>query len=230
MANLTYTYTATVPQGTQQINLTQTPIENNFADIAQLIAVNHTPFNTVAVPDATPGLHNLVTYYAQAADPAPVSNAINVYSKAVANDPNKYELFYQYPNGTVQQLSGQNTSSGSGSGGGIVNIAATGNTGYQYISGGLLMKWGAYVNGYITTTGVITLNVPFPAQSPIPVFSSTPFHMEWQISGGGGVGMNPPYGVYSVIPTSATNFTITANSGGANSTPYVSIYWMAIGF
>lgn len=220
MANLSYTYTASVPQGTQQINQTQTPIENNFEDIAQLFAVNHTPFNTSLVPDANVGLHNLVTYFGQVSNPTAVAGAINMYSKPVANDPNLYELFYQYPSGTVAQLTGlqsTNSTNASVNSGGIVVLPTSGNPVlFQYLSGGLLLMSGSGVSfGSKTGTNIFS----FPVAAGLPVFTQTPFIMQFANAYSGG-------GIFcSINPISATQFSITTGTSAIGGT----FAWLAIG-
>lgn len=244
MANLTFSYTAAVPQGTQQINNTQVPIENNFEDMAQLFAINHTPFNTAAAPDTTPGLHSLVTYFGQSADPTPVANAINMYSKAVAGDVNLYELFYQYPNGSVQQLTGTGSSGSTTSTGGAViysSLPFPGYTGYQYIGGGILMKFGYCI---ISNPGSSSCNsflntFSYPVATNIPAFTSTPFFIvgspqnSYVLPNGQSGSPNLYNGITA---TSSTTYTVgnavcgTYTVGGSVAeTMYQGIYWIAMG-
>ena len=86
-------YTPNTPQGTQQVNNTQQPINDNFQDIASLFAVNHVPFNTA--DDF--GKHNFVNFVTQSSDPTTASAEMALYTKAVSGDTNGVELFYRYP-------------------------------------------------------------------------------------------------------------------------------------
>lgn len=166
---LPFTYIPNVPQGSQQINSTQQPINGNFQDIYDLFEVNHVAFNTAN----TFGTHNFINFVTQTTDPTTISSEIALYTKAVTDDPNGVELFYRYPNnGTVNQLTGSGATTGNsniGTGGGIFNSTLTSNQGgypargtWQYLSNGILMMtWN--VNN---TNGIITN--PFPVYFPGP--------------------------------------------------------------
>jgi hypothetical protein len=217
MANLTFSYTSQVPQGTQQINQTQVPIENNFEDIAQLFAVNHSPFNTATVPDATPGLHNMVTYFAQSGDPTPVANAINMYSKAVAGDANGYELFYQYASGSVGQLTGVNNGGTSTKTGGAVASGSYGTATYQYLEGGILIKTGYFlINNGINSAGGVGANpqtFSFPVIAGFPAFSKPPFNIQASVFLSS-TGNTVNGGVLYVSNFTATSFQIFPTTTG----------------
>jgi hypothetical protein len=176
-------YNPTVPQGNQQINNTQQPIETNFEDIATLLAVNHVPFNTAN----TFGEHNFVNYIFQSNDPSTASNEMALYSKTVDNDVNTAELFYRYPsNGKVIQLTG--TSSGTPSnlseggytffvgGGGAVASAY-----WQYFSGGILFMT-LYINNapYLTNPFTVTFPCGLTGNNgqTVPTFSQAPFNLQ----------------------------------------------------
>lgn len=189
---LSSSYVPNVPQSNQQINNTQQPIEGNFQDIADLLAINHIPFNT----SDTFGRHLQVSYVDQGQDPSTNSTEMALYSKSVTNDPNLSELFYRYPNnGSVVQLTGINTSStttgGSGlSSGGTFSATTTVNIGYpvvgywQYLSNGILIMTFS-VSNYIIESPVPTnpYTIYFPSGTysggvVVPGFTQTPFNIQ----------------------------------------------------
>jgi hypothetical protein len=232
--SLTYNYTPDVPQANQQINNTQQPINYNFQDIAQFIGVNHTPFNTAN----TFGTHTVVDYFTQSTIPTTLSTEIALYAyNPTASTP---QLYYTYQNnGTTLQLTG--TSSGSttstGSGGGQVYNSAQwqGQAGWQYLSGGLLMKWGEAAINVTYTGGVQTTLFDYPAgYGGMPAFSTTPIHMEFCAQYPNGLTATQiPYGVISIASVNATQFSVTWNPlpyGSSGSEYYgIAILWMAIG-
>ena len=209
-------YNSNIPLGISVISDTQQPIENNFSGISTLLAVNHTPFNTDPV-----GLHNLVTLYQQAADPVTGSSQMALYSKA-STDGNISEIFYRYPsNGRVVQLSGTNINDGSGG----TYASPTGQTGWQYLSGGLLMKWGLTTlgNGNPSPTNTYI----FPVATQIPVYNNTPVHIEVAPanSAGGDPNASRVGMVYAAL-VDARSFTVTTI--GYAPAP-INLYWMTIG-
>lgn len=230
--SLTYNYTPDVPQANQQINNTQQPINYNFQDIAQFIGVNHTPFNTAN----TFGTHTVVDYFTQSTIPTTLSTEIALYAyNPTASTP---QLYYTYQNnGTTLQLtgtsSGSTTSTGSG-GGQVYNASFAGYSGWQYLSGGLLMKWGQVVISTVYVGGTQTNIYDYPTGSGMPAFSTTPIHMEWCPQYPNGLTTTPiPYGNISIASVSTTQFNITWNPYpyGTSGTQYFgfSILWMAIG-
>lgn len=178
-------YNPLTPFGSDQINNTQQPINNNFQAIFDLIGVNHADFNTAD----TFGKHEVVDYYNQSTDPSTGSNEIALYSKSVASDPNILELFYRYPsNGAVYQLSpGGSTSSSQSAAlagtGGIFGqaygspastVAAYWNQGtWQYLSNGIIVKsWTSNWNTFSTATGTVPFYVPQGTCLSLPASST----------------------------------------------------------
>lgn len=138
--SLTSPYVSNVPQGNQQINTTQQPIKNNFQDIYDYVSINHVPFNTAN----DFGKHNYVSYYNQAAIPGASTNQMVFFSQQTTNE---FGLFYQYPNSTIvnQLVSNLPTNSGTvpgGNGSGSLNIVSFASSGYQYLTGPILMMFG----------------------------------------------------------------------------------------
>lgn len=243
-STLSNAYTPNVPQGTQQINNTQQPIQYNFSDIAQLFAVNHVPFNTAD----TFGNHTVVDYYAQSSDPTTESNEIALYSKNVTGDSNTSELFYRYPNnGNIVQLTGTSTADDqniTGTSGfqytsqssiyEVENSYYIQNYGFQYLPGGSLMKWGILFCTPTTQSGTITINFPIPPISYVsmPTFTTIPFHFEF--SGNyptGYYGQSLPYGEIQLSPLNTTQFSVQYSQQPYPSGGYYGfgISWMCIG-
>ncbi len=185
---MTIPYNPTVPQGTQQINNTQVPIEVNFQSISDFVEVNHVGFN-----NSLEGKHTFISYVAQSTDPSTSANEMALYSKYVSGDTNLMEMFYRYPsNGTVVQLTGTTNYSTGTNGGtfpshsGILNgaTASWGSGFWQYLSNGvLIMGW--------TPSNYISPGQSYPVGTPIPLiipsgygapgFTQTPFNAQYVI-------------------------------------------------
>lgn len=224
--SLPYQYTADVPQGNQQINNTQQPINYNFQDIADLLAVNHIPLNTAD----TFGSHNIVNYVIQSGDPATGSTDIAVYAKNVSTSAQGCELFYRYPNnGSVTQLTGTNSSTTQSNTSSTANSGSyTGGTysnGYQYYAG----TW--QINqGIIIMTGSIFVPYPstyyfnIPTGTNIPIFS-TIYGTTAQVTGSGTYGNNVLTEFFMSVVSSTQLSIATSTSSSGNYTAN----WIAIG-
>lgn len=234
---LTGNYTADVPQGTQQINNTQLPINYNFQDIHDLIGVNHVNFNTAN----TFGEHNLLTYYNQTSDPTTNANEMALYSKSVSNS-NGAELFYRYPNnGSVVQLTGSSapTPSGYASGNQYTNLNINGFVypalGYQYLSNGLLMKWGQYWV-YPTSGSSQVWSVPIPTNSTqIPPFTTAIYNIQCVSDNdglsSGTTSATPPQGLVYATTSSLNAFNVGTVGTLYSGTTYraIIVNWTIIG-
>lgn len=171
-------YIPNVPQGNQQINNTQEAIKDNFQCIYDLLAVNHVPFNT---PDDF-GKHKYVSYYNQLNDPSAGNNQIVLYSKI---ENNSFSLLYKYPNSSIaNQLVSNVQSSGEvdpgGDGSGFISIVGFASSGYQYLSGPILMIFGIFRistpnNSVVAST---TQTFSFASLGVNAAFTNTPFHIE----------------------------------------------------
>jgi hypothetical protein len=234
--SLTPSYTPDVPQGNQQINNTQQPININFQDISELIGINHVNFNTANFF----GEHSLLTYYQQSADPTTASNEIALYSKPTTGSQSA-QLFYRYPNdGSVVQLTGQATTTSSGSGGAqYINANVNGQIyyvlGYQYLTNGLIMKWG--LSQFTPTTGTSpqTFTLPIPIYGTIPNFTTAIYNYQISSNSSGGSSGTytapAPQGMIYVIPDSLTSFQVSMNPTVYSGTTYRTIFvnWLLIG-
>lgn len=234
---LTGTYVEDAPQGTQQINNTQQPINTNFQDISNLIGINHINFNTAD----TFGQHNLLTYYEQDSDPTTAASEMALYSKKVSSS-NGAELFYRYPNnGSVIQLTGKSTTTSTGSyatGNQFINLNINGFVypalGYQYLSNGLLMKWGTYWI-YPTTTAFATYSIPIPTNSQIPPFTTAIYNIQCVNNNDGGGngyrGSTGNQGLVYVTPISISSFSAGIVGRVYSGTTYWAIIanWTIIG-
>ena len=207
-------YTSTVPQGTQQINNTQQPINYNFQDISALLAVNHVGFNTAD----TFGTHNFSNFVTQTIDPTTAAAEMALYTKAVTGDTNGIELFYRYPsNGSVLQLTGSTASSGStGSGGGLFtnnqsysSVPGSGigqpfSGSWQYLSNGILMMTWQVGNGYEAgsngSTSPMTVYIPNSSNcyttagsSTMPTFTTAIYNFQMSATNPQGSPLGNPY-------------------------------------
>ena len=233
---MTLPYTSTVPQGTQQINQTQLPIEVNFQSIASLIEVNHVGFN-----ESLEGKHTFVSYVQQSADPSTSSTEMALYSKPVSGDKNILELFYRYPNnGSVVQLTGTTnptTATGgtfSGYTGSPSGTTTSWNSGFwQYMSNGIL------VMGWIPSN-LIAPGQSYPAGTPIPAaipsgygapsFTQTPFNIQFVTSYSSSTILNSSIvSAVAVSPTVVNLYNAYAVNGTQGPNAWAGIYILAIG-
>lgn len=201
---MSYTFSTNIPQSAQKISATQGPIQNNFQAISALINQNHVGF-TDAV---NYGKHTYLSLPAQDSAPSTSASEMAVYC-ASSTGANPYEIYYRYPsNGTIVQLSGSSTDSGSSTG-----VAVDG---FAYLSSTVFIKWG-------TATGITTgaNTITFPTSVDIPVFSTTPYQVYYTQSS------NPSaYIIGSYISSSSTTqFVLTVPTSGFAT----SIYWLALG-
>ncbi len=221
---LSGTYTPTVPQGNQQINNTQQPINTNFQDISELISVNHIPFNTAN----TFGEHNYVTYYGQPNTPGASTNQMVIFSTVTDSGAS---LNYQYPNNsTVYTLGSTNPAGPTVDGNGAGSSSNIG--GYQYLSGSLLMQFAIF---YLTTTPTGNINYSgtqifsWANIGNAASFTQTPFYIECSPAqiGTSGIGATSyclSTGIIEVVAIDNLTFSVTV----ANTTN-VAFYVMAIG-
>lgn len=233
--SLSSAYTPNTPQPTDQINNTQQPIQGNFQDIYDLLAINHIPFNTVD----TFGRHAYVNYVNQGSDPSTLSGEIALYSKSVENNTSKTELFYRYPsNGQIVQLTNaSSTSAGSTTqsrGGYFINDNTQTSIGpsvaygyFQYLSNNILFMSFCLSSFSTSTTSVEPspdggFYVYFPQgnySSPsgtitVPSFTQTPFNIQIAATTNSGVqGKDGYYATTSVRLSDTTRCTIATSSG-----------------
>lgn len=203
MSGPLFTYNTNVPQASQTIKSTQSPILNNFLAINELISVNHVGFSD----SENFGKHNFTTLPAQSVDPSTGTNEMALYSKLTPGGAHDLEIYYRYPNnGTIEQLSG----SSSGGSGPYTN-------GWTYLpgGGGLLLKWGQ-ATGIVTGTN----NVTFATGGSIPAFTTSIYNVQY----------TPAMSYTNSTPSayisasSITGFTLVAPN-----TVSSTIFWMAIG-
>ena len=108
---MSYTFSTNVPQAAQKISATQVPIQSNFQAVNELITTNHVGFTD---PDYY-GMHTYLSLPSQGSAPATSASEMAIFC-APSTGANPYELYYRYPSsGTIVQLSGSSTSTGSGS-------------------------------------------------------------------------------------------------------------------
>lgn len=201
-------YTPNVPKGRDVRSETQPLIKDNFIALNDFISVDHTDFTTT-----TPGLHKKVTFTQQTNDPQTSLTQMALYAKKIDDD-NITGLFARYPgNGRIVQVDGSSVSDGSG---GQIFGPSTSYQGWQYLSGGILMKWG-YSAPLKQAFGNLTY--PYPIIDPIPAFKTTPFHMEISILASSGD---------QVFVQPIDNLTYSVFIAGSTITP-VQFYWMALG-
>lgn len=148
-------YQNNIPRPTDQLNVSQGDIQQNFLEIYNWVAINHAQFNT-----ANSGKHTQVTLPVNAAPTPTAANEVNIYSRVSANT-NKPEITWQNQNnGTIIEMTA-----------GRVEPNFPRN-GWSRIPSGLLIKW-----GFDTSTGTgYTVTFPVNINGVLaPVFSTVPF-------------------------------------------------------
>ena len=223
--SLSGSYTSNVPLATQQTNNSQPLIGTNFSDIANLISVNHIPFNT----SDTFGQHNYVTYYNQTVIPSAATNQMVIYS--TVNDDGTTALNYQYPNSSTVYTIASGNNAGSSNGGNGAGYGGSVYGGYQYLAGSILMQFTLCVvtatpSGNLDYSGTQTFSW---SATGSPGFTQTPFYIEaFPVNiGTSGVPATEAAlstGFIEVIAIDNLTFTITVES-----TTNVEFYAMAIG-
>ena len=222
-------YVATVPQGTQQINNTQSPIETNFQDISELIAINHIGFNTAD----TFGKHNYVDYYNQSSAPGASTGTMVIFSQIINGT---IQLFYQYPNNpAVYPLTTSATSPSYNPnyvGWGRVIYFSTGSyiEGFQYLSSGISMVFGMITISFANLPiGNYSYAVNYGQWGGQPVFTQGAFYIDilpWALTLSGTTYSST--GLLYATPLNATQFIVTIqNTTSINSA--VTFRYMAIG-
>lgn len=199
MSGPLFTYTPNVPQASQYIRVTQTPILNNFQAINEWVSVNHVGFSD----QENYGKHTFTSFISQGSNPNTTSTEMTIFC-ASSSGSNPYELYYRYPsNGTIVQLTGTTAT------GGVAN------PGYAYISSTVFIMWGNKT-GIITGSNVVT----FPSGGGFPTLSGSPLQVYYTAN----VTYSNRDAATYVSATSSTNFTLQVpNSGYATS-----VYWMII--
>ncbi len=129
MPGPTYTFTATIPQATDQISQSQALILANNQAVNELISVDHVAFNTPNIF----GQHKKVTFPVQNPAPVPALGTLNLYNflEPIAN---QNQLYFTDALG--------NTYPASGSG-----VGSTATNGWSYTLSGFILKWATTNNG-----------------------------------------------------------------------------------
>lgn len=193
-------YNPTSPEETEKLKDSQPKILQNFGSIKTLIEQNH-----VAFGEELQGAHKYVIMPNAAVPPTPDQNStdLNLFARtnSGANFP---QLWLQYPNADVVQLTGNNTGS-----------TGTSGTGWCKFPSGVIMKWG---------TATMTRQQPyitFPVGPTIPVFTKSPGYIKFTPTQAGATTFN---NVYILQGGGGTKFY----AAGTLNNP-VTINWFAIG-
>lgn len=201
MSGLNNTFSTNVPQSSQKISSTQTPIKNNFAAISEIINVNHIGFSD---PNDY-GKHTFTSLPFQSSNPSTSSTEMAVFSVATPSGPNAAEIFYRYPSdGSVVQLTG-----GVGT-----SISAT--SGFAYMSTTVAMIWGLKTGIVSSSTNTII----FPTGAGFPILTAAP--QIYYTAASNYTNINASTYISS---SSSTQFVLTTPQANYAT----SIYWMAIG-
>jgi len=206
MAMPTKTFTPNVPQAAQRISDTQTPINDNFQAITELIGEDHIDFNTNNF-----GRHKWVRFEALVAPGAFDATELGVYNQI-------------YPTTAVNELYVHKLISG-----GTAEIPFTASkmsastypnctNGWSYLPSGLLIKWGAQ------QANAATIAVTPTVLSGGPNFSRVFTVLVTAFSSLGSYSF--PCGQYSAANNTSGNFNAYCNNYAAANT---SIRYLVIG-
>lgn len=223
------TYVPDVPQGTQQINNTQQPINTNFQDIYDFMAVNHTNFNTTD----TFGTHTIVDFVTQTGAPGTGASEVALYNQIASNG--VPELFVQYANnaGSVQltPISSSSSSTTAVSAGSFY-WATTANYVYwmQFQNNVKMYQWlqSAPSIYSVPAPTVSPYTFSFPTASGAPAFTQTPFNVQISIM----AGVNPATAIgysYCCLPISASQFHLYYTGTPSSSASPFQVFMTAIG-
>lgn len=134
-------YNNAIPTAAQRLKDSQPELLENFATISALLGVDHviSPWTDPATGDQ--GKHKKVTMPEQGGDQTTAANEMSLYTKVGATSGVSELFLRRESNGTVLNLTETNL----------------GATGYAYLPGGLLVKWGIQAVGAVAQPGEITV-------------------------------------------------------------------------
>lgn len=135
-----------IPQPTQSLGQTWSPIQANFNAIQAAWVINHVDYNSL---NPLAGKHNLVTMPEQAADPVTLADEMAIYTK----DVNGISQLFIAPEaaGVVRNITGAYYTP--------ALPWALGSKGYTTLPSGLFLQFGYNT---ITGTGPIAFPIAFP--------------------------------------------------------------------
>ncbi len=150
-------FNTNVPLANQKIKNTQQPIQDNFIETANLVAVNHEPFNS-----ADQGKHKFVTFTQQPStvQPANVSE-FNMYNVVVGGT---NQLCIKKGDASIEVPFTRR--------GGT--LSAQGGSGFTILPSGLLIRWGTGTVVGGSTAINVNSNVSFPSMNNIASVQITP--------------------------------------------------------
>lgn len=176
-------YTNNVPQSNQRIKDTQSPIQQNFVEIQNLITVNHGDFGA-----ADAGKHKFIQFPQQASASSTAAQEMAMYAKN-STLTSQTELYIRRPsNGTEIEFTG----------------ALANTNGWTRLPSGILLKWGSQSYTLPQTAGSKTIT--FPTGATIPAFSVAPYQVLLTMSGSIAGTDSNAYAYF--ISATTTTFTI----------------------
>jgi len=180
------------PKNGTSLGSSKVPIRNNIDGTFLTLSVDHQNAN-----EANPGYHTDIHMVPEASNPAAVPGIGQLYSNTVGSD---QQLFYESGLGVISQITNNVT-------------PTTGNNGYTYLPGGLIIQWGVTAGSFGSTVAVLftTSNIDFPNN----VFNI-------QITARG----TTPGTCASILASSVATTGFTINNSNSAPNGY---YWFAIG-
>lgn len=143
---MAFSYDGTVPQGPQDISVSQPIIQTNFTSIQSFLDVNHVDF-----PNADAGKHKLVTFPDNTGPHATGATELNVYNQ-VYGVSGAQELFLERNAGNPLPFTASKPN----------------RPGYTILPSGILVKWH-------TVSAIGSGLINFPVAGDLPVFAAAPF-------------------------------------------------------
>jgi len=137
--NAGFTWNNNVPNAPNNPSVDQPNMLTNTQSDNSIWAVDHIGYNAV-----NGGIHNVIRFNNQAADPAAIAGFGQLYTKTLGAD---QQLYYESGAGVVSLLSGMTQT-----------VAASGNIKFP---GGLIIQWGSAIAAPDNT--LVTFSIPFPA-------------------------------------------------------------------
>lgn len=205
------TYVSDVPVSGDSLGGTRDRIRVNFGLISSVMAVNHVAFNT-----SGSGKHKFLQMpeqpgsIGQVGAPTPPTTSANeagLYAKVGTNPAEANLVFRGESDGFEYQLTRAYSSSTSS----FANTSGTGNSGWTFLPGGLILAYGSKASP--GESGSVT----FPV-----VFASAPYNIQLTLYRSG----DPRYAsVNTATPISTTGFNYLTNASGSGTT----LLWTAIG-
>lgn len=151
------TFTSSIPVTGDSLGGTRDRIRTNFQQIATVIAVNHTAFNSLGE-----GKHKFLQMPEQAAAPTTAANEGGLYAK-VGSNPSETNLFFRGESDGFEYQLTHLVSASTGRFANNTTYQASHAGGWSFIGGGLILQYGRRTSP--GSSGTVTFPIAFPSGS-----------------------------------------------------------------